>query len=213
MNQLERFKKAIEYLKGKAAEATNEGVSRLLRYNTDNYISDVLGGSKPINKQLLKRMVEYSINPEWIETGRGNMLSTSKGPDGVFLSNQNTIILIELKTASGKPFHVKPDGADQIALLNAFLEERDKRIEELSKDKLDLMNLLNSGLGDISKIQKAIFAMVRTGLEYEAAVASRGDKKKEAEMLSSLTKLNHKNLEIDATVENSVALSKSSSGL
>jgi hypothetical protein len=115
---------------------------------------------------------------------------------------------IELKTASGKKVIIVPEGETEFQLLNAFLEERDKRIDDLIKDKDDLLKLLNSGLGDISKVQKAVFAMVRTGLEYEAAVASRGDKKKEAELLSSLTKLNNKNLKVDASEDSSIVLRK-----
>jgi hypothetical protein len=131
---------------------------------------------------------------------------------------------IQLKTASGKKVIIIPEGETEFQLLNAFLEEREHlisvieiqtqaRISDLKENNDRLFKLCSSNLTELSKVQKAIFAMVRTGLEYEAAIASRGDKKKEVEMLNSLTKLNHKNLEIDATVENSVALSKKSSGL
>lgn len=122
---------------------------------------------------------------------------------------------IKIKTANGEMIQVTPEGDSEINLLNAFLLERDRvidnkqdRIEELRKDKDQLFTLLNSGLKDLSKVQKATFAMVRTGLEYEAAIASQGDKTREAEMLNSLTKLNHKNLKVDAVAEKSVVLSK-----
>lgn len=125
------------------------------------------------------------------------------------------VFSIELKTASGKHLSVKPDSESEVNILNAFLEERDRviegkneRINELSNDKTELFKLLNSDLMDLAKVQKATFAMVRTGLEYEAAIASQGDKKREAEMLGSLTKLNHKNLKIDAVVGKAVVLSK-----
>ena len=81
MEPLERFIKAIEYLKTKADAPTNEGVARLLRYNAENYISDVIGGSKDINKQLLKRMVEFSINPDWVKTGKGKMILESQSSE------------------------------------------------------------------------------------------------------------------------------------
>lgn len=74
MERLERFIKAIEYLKTKAKEPTNEGVAKLLRYKATNYISDVIGESKEINDLLLERMVEFSINADWIKTGKGKML-------------------------------------------------------------------------------------------------------------------------------------------
>lgn len=122
---------------------------------------------------------------------------------------------IELKTANGEIIQVVPKEENQIKLLNAFFLERDRvidnkqdRIEELIKDKDQLYKLLNSDLKDLSRVQKASFAMIRTGLEYEAAIASQGDKKKEVEMLNSLTKLNHKNLKVDATKDIAVALQK-----
>lgn len=125
------------------------------------------------------------------------------------------VYLIEVKSASGKQLSVHPDRESEVNILNAFLEERDRvievkneRINELSNDKTELFKLLNSGIADLSKVQKATFAMVRTGLEYKAAVASQGDKKKEAELLGSLTKLNHKNLKIDTVAEKAVVLSK-----
>jgi hypothetical protein len=74
MERIERFIKAIEYLKTKAKEPTNEGVAKLLRYKAANYISDVIGGSKELNDLLLERMVEFSINADWIKTGKGSML-------------------------------------------------------------------------------------------------------------------------------------------
>jgi hypothetical protein len=84
MERLSRFIKAVDYLKTKADEPTNEAVSRLLKYKTENYISDVIGGSKPISKFLLERMVEFSINEDWIETGKGKMLIEPKpGPSAV----------------------------------------------------------------------------------------------------------------------------------
>lgn len=126
---------------------------------------------------------------------------------------------IEIKTAAGKTIQLMPEGATEIALLNAFLEERERlitvidkqseaRIDDLKQNSDRLYTLLNSGLNDLSKVQKAIFAMVRTGLEYEAAIASQGDKKREVELLNSLTKLNRKNLEVDAVTEKGVVLNK-----
>jgi transcriptional regulator with XRE-family HTH domain len=133
--------------------------------------------------------------------------------------DSSTLPRIEIKTASGKKISVIAEGATEINLLNAFLEERERiikiiedqfeaRISELKENNDRLYNLLNSSLKDLSTVQKAIFAMVRTGLEYTAAVASRGDKKKEVELLSSLTKLNNKNLGIDATEDKSIVLHK-----
>jgi hypothetical protein len=169
MERLERFKKAVEYLKQKADAPTNEGVARLLRYGAENYISDVLGESKAINKSLLRRMVEFSISPDWIETGKGSMIIDK--PEEFHPPKP---FFIELKTASGKAIQVMPEGQSEIALLNAFLEERDRvleernriiekveiekqaRIDELIKEKENLNNIIKQYLADIHSNSKEI---------------------------------------------------------
>lgn len=124
---------------------------------------------------------------------------------------------IQLKTASGKKVVIVPESETDFQLLNAFLEEREHlisvieiqtqaRISDLKENNDRLFTLCNSNLTELSKVQQAVFAMVRTGLEYEAAIASQGDKKREVEMLNSLTKLNHKNLKLDATKDIAVVL-------
>lgn len=198
MEQLERFKKAIEYLKTKADKPTNDSVSRLLRYKTLSYISDVIGGSKPITDLLLDRMVENSINKEWIETGKGKMLLEPQ-PGGIVITD-NKVILIELKTASGKTLHVKPEGASEIALLNAFLEERDRvidtlneekqaRIDELNKHKDDLLQIINSTLNQIHDDSRAALAYQKAWVKYEAEKVAKGNKQTEDQLRYKMSKL------------------------
>src|ERR1043165_5585639 len=117
---------------------------------------------------------EYSIHDD------NSSISVLMEPQVVYDKN-TTLHLIELKTASGKTLKVKPEGRTEVSLLNAFLEERDRvidtkqeRITELTKDKEDLLKLLNSDLGDITKVQQAIFAMVRTLQQHEAVGTSAG---------------------------------------
>lgn len=142
--------------------------------------------------------------------------ATRSGPDVAYIKDES-LVLIELKTASGKTIQVKPEGESEITLLNAFLEERDRvietlkeekqaRIDELVKEKEALYKLLNSGLLDIAKVQQAIFAMVRTLQEHEAVITSSGNKKREVEMLNTLSKLNGDNLKIDAKQDNALVL-------
>jgi Holliday junction resolvase len=144
--------------------------------------------------------------------------SPQKSPD-ILVQNDKQLILIEVKTSSGKTLRIKSESKAEIELLNAFLEERERlisviesqteaRINDLKQNNERLYNILSSNLNEIQKVQKVIFAMVRTDQEYEAAIASRGDKKKEVDLLHSLTKLNNKNLKVDATKDNAIVLSK-----
>jgi hypothetical protein len=120
MERLERFIKAVEYLKLFADKPTNDGVSRLLRYNTDSYISDVIGQSKPISPQLLKRMVEFSINPECIETGFGEMVIKKKNDDKLLDASTVKITL--------------QDYIDLLKSINQKEEEREKELLKIIKD-------------------------------------------------------------------------------
>lgn len=74
MTPLDRLKAAIDILKKNMEGLTNQLIGKRIRYDSPNYVSDILGGSKPISKLFLKKMkVEYSINTEWILTGKGEM--------------------------------------------------------------------------------------------------------------------------------------------
>jgi hypothetical protein len=127
MERLERFIKAVEYLKPLAAEATNEGVSRLLKYKSSNYISDIIGGSKPLTPFVLERMVEYSINPDWIETGKGSMLmpakltEVKKDPSNILLDTSTINVTLQ-------------DYIDLLKAMNTKEEERGKELISIIKD-------------------------------------------------------------------------------
>lgn len=74
MTELDRLKEAIEILKKTRRNLTNQLISSELSYNSQNYVSDILGGSKGITKLFLKRLeVVYSISEKWIMTGKGKM--------------------------------------------------------------------------------------------------------------------------------------------
>lgn len=75
MKSIERLKTAVDFIKKEDKELTNELISLALGYRTKSYVSDILGESKPINDIFLSRIEnEYSINPEWIRTGKGQMV-------------------------------------------------------------------------------------------------------------------------------------------
>ncbi|NLR81914.1 helix-turn-helix transcriptional regulator [Chitinophaga eiseniae] len=85
MTQLDRLKEVIEILKRTRKGLTNQLISRELSYNSRNYVSDILGGSKKINKLFRERLeVVYSISREWIVTGKGKMFVEEE-------TNNNTV--------------------------------------------------------------------------------------------------------------------------
>lgn len=74
MNALDRLKQAIFTLKKQTKGLTNKAISSDLGYKSVSYLSDVLGGSKPISEFMLdKLMIEFSINKKWILEGEGEM--------------------------------------------------------------------------------------------------------------------------------------------
>lgn len=74
IDKLNRLREAISTLKENREGLTNEAICAKLGYNSASYLSDILGGSKPISKFLLEYLrVEYSISEKWILEGEGKM--------------------------------------------------------------------------------------------------------------------------------------------
>lgn len=142
MERLKRFIKAIDYLKTKAEEPTNEGVAKLLRYKALNYISDVIGGSKEINPLLLERMVEFSISTEWIETGKGEMIKRPKS-----MGNEPAV---EYKKPSADYL------AGQLAMAERLIAQLKSDHEEAKADKEKLFSVLASAQHTINEVLKPI---------------------------------------------------------
>lgn len=152
MDRLDRFIKAVEYLKPLAGEATNEGVSRLLKYKSSNYISDIIGGSKPLTPFVLERMVEYSINPDWIETGKGAMLMPAKqgggqpkNPDHVLLDTSTVNVTLQ-------------DYIDLLKAMNTKEEERGKELILIIKELAAGQKSISEALQPIKEQTQEILA-------------------------------------------------------
>ena len=76
MSKLDRLKEAISILKKSRKGLTNEIISKELGYRTPTYLSDILGGSKQINKIFCSKLeIEYSINSKWIINGEGDLFA------------------------------------------------------------------------------------------------------------------------------------------
>src|SRR5688572_14580227 len=74
MKPTARLSTVIEFLKDKHG-LTNEDLSLSLGYRTKNYVSDIIGGNKLVNRLFLDKLKTYfSVNPEYILDGKGEML-------------------------------------------------------------------------------------------------------------------------------------------
>jgi hypothetical protein len=145
MERLKRFIVAVEYLKTKAEEPTNEGVAKLLKYKALNYISDIIGGSKEINPFVLERMVEFSINPDWIETGNGEMV---KPPPKRQDDNETTSHVI-LDTSTVKV--TLQDYIDLLKTINKKEEERGKELLSIIKELAASQKAIGDALAPIKE--------------------------------------------------------------
>lgn len=83
------------------------------------------------------------------------------------------------------------DYINKIESQNAFLEE-----------------MMRSNFADIKYLQQVLYSYARTNLDYQAAVASRGDKKKEVELRDSLSKMLWDNSKKDPKNQNEVYLDR-----
>lgn len=91
MTPLDRLKTVIEILKKSSEDLTNQTISKELSYNSPNYVSDILGGSKRINKLFLKNLEDvYSISQEWIMNGEGGMFISEEEHNNK-VANQPTL--------------------------------------------------------------------------------------------------------------------------
>jgi hypothetical protein len=150
MDRLNRFIKAVEYLKTKAEEPTNESVAKLLRYKSLNYISDIIGGSKEISPFVLERMVEFSINKEWVETGNGEMIIPIKNksinkedPSQIFLDTSTIKVTLQ-------------DYIDLLKTMNHKEEERSKELISIIKELAAGQKAISDALLPVKEMSEEI---------------------------------------------------------
>ncbi len=205
-------------LKASGKMVTHGELAKIIGVESKTTITEILKKRQNIQPEQWEAFRKYfKISSDYYvpENNIGEMVVKEPAP----------IYFIELKTASGKAIKVNPE--NEITLLNAFLEERDRvideknqtintikeekqaRIDELKQDKEELYKLLNSDLNDISKATNLIFAMARTALQYHAHVASGGNPERENELLDSLSIRIGDNLKVDAKQDSAVSLSTS----
>lgn len=140
MKSKERLIEALNYLKTQDPSLSNPDISRALKYETDNYVTDIIAGRKKVTPLFLKRLnLEYSINTDWVQTGRGKMID--EGND-------------QAKMIKGKGDPSVVNGVDY----------HEKYIKTLEDDKKRYLRIIESSLKNIASDQQYFHA------EFRAAV-------------------------------------------
>lgn len=158
---------------------THEELAKIIGVESKTTISEILGkrqNIQPDQWEAFRKHFKISSDIPVHEPGQSSI--SVHNPDG-------TLNFIELKTASGKHIQIKPEGQTELVLLNAFLEERDKVIEELQIDKKKLQNTIDVNLTAMMQLLGAL---------------SRHDRAFHDTMLRSLARLEGKQ-EVDLIAE------------
>lgn len=139
-NELKKIVKRIQFTTDKTIEEIAKEVGYARAYFT-NQIN--IGNNKKLKELLLEKFPENEQN-------------VLKEPDVEYRSGNGNIYFIEFKTASGKNIKVIPEGQTEIALLNAFMEERERSLDELKSDKIKLQNTIDTNLTAMMQLLSAL---------------------------------------------------------
>jgi SOS-response transcriptional repressor LexA len=116
MNSNERLREVVESIK-KQHNFTNEALSNALKYTTLSYVSDILGGSKPVSDLFLKRLKEYfNVNPNYITDNvnpiffdqSNNAESYTEKRRNLKNNKQNTLTFYDIGAAAGPVGDILP---------------------------------------------------------------------------------------------------------
>ena len=111
MTDTQRFIKIIDWLKDNRKIYNNADLAAILGVS-QTYISLLFNGKKPITDNLVKNLFNKfnEINPDWVLSGEGEMISFTSTPTGMMSEAQLR---------------------ERIIALEKVIEEKDKRIAEL----------------------------------------------------------------------------------
>lgn len=150
----------------------------------DELINNLLA-EMAVRKVKVPKLAEDTGIPKdriykWLQEG-----NTPKADDQQKLRNWLEKVPREITPTPKTPYNDQsPDYI--IGKLNGLLAGEQARRDDAERFYDKLLEKLGSNLSDLSEGQTVLYSFVRTLLEYHAAIASRGDAKKEAELLGIL---------------------------
>lgn len=168
-NELKRIVKDIQFRTDKTIEEIAKDIGYARAYFT-NQVN--IGTNKKLKELLLKKFPnknEQYVPPE-------------QHTDLVTVDKNGTVMLIEIKTASGRT--IKVNSQADISLLNAFLEERDRVIDELQTDKRKLQNTIDTNLTALMQLLSALSRHDRAFHDTILRSLARLEGKKEVDLVA-----------------------------
>jgi hypothetical protein len=203
----EEFIKAYNRLKTNGELPSHKDLMEILEVNSISTISEILAKRQNISPSAWKNFKNHFAISDNSEV---------KNVDGIVVL-KNEIVLIEIKTASGKTLKIAPEGKTEIELLNAFLEERERIITEKEQRQKDaeqraeksedekkelykalaetratingVLTTILTNLTDIKGDTHAGLAYQKAWVEFVAESEAKGDQKKKDQIKANMNKL------------------------
>lgn len=136
MNKVDRYKIFVRHLKGLGVVQSQKELGRILGYNNESYFSQIINGQVEEPKDFmgkLKKLVP-DLNPEWIQTGDGEMLINSGNTQIVQQNHSGDNINgthVEVKSDSGKLLDVILQQSAQLTRSQEQLSKSQEQIDRL----------------------------------------------------------------------------------
>lgn len=173
---------AIEKVKEEFRISTNELLSKELRYKALNYVSDIVGGSKPITDLFIGRLKErFNINEEYLKTGKGSLFINENS------TSKNSRETLPVKDDYDLENDIKIKLSDYI---NA-IKEQTRMAEDYRKD---LMQVIAPNLNQLVEGQQMGRAQLKTLLELTVVELAGIRKQNPKDFLKKVNKVVNDNL-------------------
>ena len=162
MNELWRIKYAIKHLISIGIAHSQKEIGTKMGYSNESSFSQVLNGKVDLPKNFIEKLISLDnhLNPDWIKTGKGEMLlpSTDAVSERRFeYDPQGT----SQRAAQPKNVSIIEPG-DITAVYKALLDEKDRRIEDLIKSQDNLCREKDSRIRELEARIKDKDEIIRT---------------------------------------------------
>lgn len=135
MNKVDRYKILVRHLKDLGVVQSQKELGRLLGYSNESYFSQIINGQVDEPKDFMEKLKKLvpDINPDWIQTGEGEMTGTT--PPLVQQHTQNGDNIngthVEVKSDSGKLIDVILQQSAQLSKSQEQLSKSQEQIDRL----------------------------------------------------------------------------------
>lgn len=118
---------------------TTDNIGQDMGYRSPNYIGHLLRGHKPINTVFLEKLKEdYSVNPQWILTGNGEMMLHYEAK--------------KAQGAKGRP----GQKSKEIDYQSLYIESLQNQLLSAQEDKKYFQKLVQSNLDNATRLLQSL---------------------------------------------------------